>query len=104
MAGNVSSRGLTLTWVEPNDNNATIHGYLVMYMETDFMTGDQEGVVNISGPVEITDIADLLPGVDYTFTVIAYNGRGESAVSDPLAMRTQDEGTVSQRKWHTIRS
>ena len=91
MAENVSSRELTLTWVEPNDNNATIYGYLVMYMEQEFMTGERERAVNISEPVEVADITDLAPGVGYTFTVTAYNGRGESAVSDQLTVRTLDE-------------
>ena len=90
MAESVTSQGLTLTWVEPNDN--TIQGYLVMYMELEFMIGEQERVVNISEHVEMADITGLAPGVYYTFTVTAYNERGESAPSNPLTVRTQDGG------------
>ena len=93
MAENVTSRGLTLTWVEPIDN-ATIQGYLVMYME---QAGEREMVVNISEPVEMADITDLAPGVSYTFTVTAYNETGESAPSDPLTVRTQDGGMLKLR-------
>ena len=102
MAENVFSRELTLTWVEPNDNNATIHGYLVMYMEPEyeFLIRGRERVVNISEPVEMADINDLAPGVSYTFTVTAYNGRGESAPSDPLTVMTQDEGICKSRIAH----
>ena len=92
MAESVTSRGLTLTWVEPNDNNPTIQGYLVMYIEQEFTIGEQERVVNISEHVEMADITGLAPGVDYTFTVTAYNERGESAPSNPLTVRTQDGG------------
>ena len=79
-------------WVEPHDNNAPIQGYLVMYMEPEFVTGEQEREANISEPVEMVNITGLAPGVDYTFTVTAYNGIGESAPSDPLTVRTLDEG------------
>ena len=88
MAENVISQGLTLTWVQPI-TNATIQGYLVMFMER---AGDQERMVNISEPVEMADITGLVPGVSYTFTVTAYNRTGESAPSDPLTVRTQDGG------------
>ena len=79
-------------WVEPHDSNAPIQGYLVMYMEPEFVTGEREREVNISEPVEMADITGLAPGVNYTFTVTAYNGIGESVPSDPLTVRTLDEG------------
>ena len=91
-AADVASRGLTLMWVEPHDNNAPIQGYLVMYMEPEFVTGEREREVNISEPVEMANITVLAPGVNYTFTVTAYNEIGESVPSDPLTVRTLEEG------------
>ena len=83
-AVNVSSRELTLVWVEPLDNNAPITGYMVT------VVGERERVVNTS--VEMATISGLLPGMVYTFTVTAVNEIGESPPSDPLILLTLDEG------------
>ena len=40
MAHNVTSRNLTLTWMEPHDNNAPISGYRVSYVQPVFLGGD----------------------------------------------------------------
>ena len=90
-ASRVTSREINLTWVEPHDNNAPILGYLVRYMEPDFVGGDLAREVNTS--VEMATITDLSPGVDYEFTVTAYNQIGSSSPSDTLTVRTLDEGS-----------
>ncbi len=87
----VGSREVNLTWVEPHDNNAPISGYQVTYMQPEFVTGERERVVNTSA-VEMATITGLFPGVDYMFKVIAYNEIGPSIPSDPLTVRTLDEG------------
>ena len=46
----------------------------------------------VNATIEMANITDLFPGVDYTFTVIAYNEIGPSVPSDPLTVRTVDEG------------
>ena len=81
---------VTLTWVEPHDNNAPVTGYLVTYMEPEFVGGDLERVVNASA--EMATITDLSPGVDYEFTITAYNEIGSSRPSNPRTVRTLDEG------------
>ncbi len=80
---------IDLMWVEPDDNNAPIGGYQVMYMEPEFVEGERMRTVNTS--VVMATITGLSPGVDYTFTVIAYNDIGPSTPSDPLTVRTLDE-------------
>ena len=90
MAVGVGSREINLTWVEPHDNNAPITGYLIMYMEPGFVTGERMRVVNTSA-VEMATITGLFPGVDYMVMVIAYNEIGDSDPSDPLLVRTLDE-------------
>ena len=89
MAINVTSRSLVLRWEAPHDNNAPIQRYEVMYMEPSFVEGD---LMKVNTTIEIANITDLFPGVDYTFTVIAYNEIGPSVPSDPLTVRTLDEG------------
>ena len=87
MAINVSSRSLFLRWEAPH---APIQLYKVMYMEPSFMEGNLIKVVSTS--VEMATITTLFPGVNYTFTVTAYNEIGPSVPSDPLTVRTLDEG------------
>ncbi len=79
-----------MTWIEPHSNNAPILFYLVRYSEPDFVQGDRSRVVSVTE--ERATIGNLSPGVDYTFTVTAHNEIGSSASSDPLPVRTLDEG------------
>ena len=88
MAVNRTSHLVTLTWVEPHDNNAPIQSYEVTYMEPSFVGGNLMRKVNTT--IEMATITDLFPGVDYTFTVIAYNEIGPSVPSDPLTVRIVD--------------
>ena len=88
----VSSREVNLTWVEPHDNNAPITGYRVMYMAPEFVAGDRRRMVMVNMPIEMATITDLFPGVNYTFSVVAINDIGPSVASDPLPVRTLDEG------------
>ena len=59
------------------------------------MEGQRNRTVNTTE--EMAAITNLSPGVNYSFAVIATNDRGPSSPSDPLAVRTLDEGkrTVS---------
>ena len=91
----ISSREINLTWVEPHDNNAPITGYQVMYMLPEFVVEEREVVVNTS--VEIATISELFPGVNYTFTVTAFNEIDQSTPSDPVTVRTLDEGKTQHK-------
>ena len=92
MTQNVTSRNLTLTWVEPHDNNAPISGYRVSYTEPDFLGGGNV-TVNVTGSIEEAFIGGLHPGVTYSFTVVAFNDIGDSIPSDML-----NEITLEERK------
>lgn len=87
---NVSSRNITLTWVEPHDNNAPIQFYLVKYSQPSFVRGDLTR--NVTTVEEEAFIPGLFPGVDYSFTVTAINEIGMSLSSNPFFQRTLDEG------------
>ena len=90
MTQNVTSRNLTLTWVEPHDNNAPILGYRVSYTEPDFLGGGNV-TVNVTGPIEEAFIGSLHPGVNYSFTVVAFNEEGDSVPSAMLYEITDEE-------------
>ena len=92
MTLNVTSRSLTLTWVEPHENNAPISGYKVCFWQPDFLGGGNDTFI-VPGAVEQVLIGVLHPGVSYTFTVVAFNGIGDSVPSAPLSIRTLDEGS-----------
>ena len=84
----VGSREINLTWVAPDNDNASLM-YHVRYMAPEFVTGDRERVVNTS--TEMASIGSLFPGVNYTFRVSVVNENGQS---DPLTVRTMDEGEL----------
>ena len=59
-------------------------------MKPSFLGGNLMRVVNAT--IEMATITDLFPGVNYTFTVTAYNEIGPSVPSNPLTVKTLDEG------------
>ena len=83
----VTSRSLSLVWVEPYHNNAPVLGYRVMYSQQD-IGANVEYVME----QETLQIAPLLPGITYQFTIVAYNDIGDSAPSDILEITTLEEG------------
>ena len=83
------SRYLVLTWVEPHDNNAPILGYLVAYNQPVFAGGER---VTLDVPKAMVNVTNLIPGVIYNFTVIAYNDIGNSTASETTSLRTLEEG------------
>ena len=90
-AVNISSDAVTLIWAEPSD---LVGNYLVTYVGPEFAMEGGEMMVN--GTEEMVTITELLAGVNYTFTVIAFNEIGASAPSEPLTVRTLEEGEESQ--------
>ena len=86
---NVTSRNLTLQWVEPHDNNAPILGYRVMYTLPIFQSSRP---VVLEANVTTVDVVDLRPGISYNFTVVAFNVIGDSGPSIVAQVRTLDEG------------
>lgn len=87
---NTTSTNTVVTWVEPHDNNDFIMYYTVSYTEPEFVVGDRNRIVNVTE--ESAVITGLSPGVDYMFTVTATNSIGSSSPSEPLLVRTLDEG------------
>ena len=86
---NVTSRSLTLQWVEPHDSNAPILGYKVIYTEPEFLNGTSVTLPSNRTALEVTN---LVPGVTYNFTVVAFNNIGNSPQSNITSVRTLDEG------------
>lgn len=79
---------MSLQWTEPHDNNAAIQGYIIYYMPVIFR---ETNVQNTSNVLSFF-LTGLLPGMDYSIFVTAYNEIGESIRSELLLVRTQDEG------------
>ena len=91
---NVSSRSLTINWTRPHDNNDPITGYNISYQNPDraVMANSIAQNVTVSSTEEQVTIVDLLPGENYTFTIIAINNICPSLPSVPATVRTMEEG------------
>ena len=85
----IQSRSLILTWTEPRNNNAPIQGYFVSYMQPSF-AGGEEIVQRVSN--NLAYVFELLPGVTYNFSVIAYNDIGNSTESESISIMMLEEG------------
>ena len=83
------SRYLVLTWVEPHDNNALIQGYYVLYNQPSYAIGL---MIVLAVKDTMANVTELYPGVTYNFTVIAFNGVGNSSQSVVTPFRTLEEG------------
>lgn len=87
-AVNITSTSLVLEWLEPHHNNAPVLGFRVMYSQDDidvYMESETEAQ-------ETLYVTQLLPGLAYQFTVVAFNDIGNSVMSDPFYATTLEEG------------
>ena len=87
----VQSRSTSLSWTEPHDNNAPIQGYFVLFEEPTFAGGE---IVTVATSQENAVLTDLFPGVEYNFTVVAYNEIGNSSESENVQVLTEEEGEL----------
>lgn len=79
-------------WFEPHDNNAPILGYYVFYTNPSFIDSGSQRVLTVYEAIEELDVLELHPGVEYSFTIIAFNEIGNSSASDPFVVTTLEEG------------
>ena len=63
-----------------------------MYQQPAFLDMSHSMQV-IHSTIEMIVITGLHPGVTYNFTVVAFNGIGDSIPSNIVAVTTQEEGT-----------
>ena len=68
-------------------------GYRVMYRNPEFLDPNRELQV-INTTIEMAIIAGLHPGVNYNFTIVAFNDIGDSSPSITAPITTLDEGTL----------
>jgi len=93
----VTSRGLFINWTEPHDNNAPITGYNITYQNPDHLVrapNNQPQDVTVTSMKEQVMITDLHPAESYSFIVIAYNDICPSVPSEPVNVRTMEEGII----------
>ena len=80
-------------WEQPSNSSAFITGYRVRYQQPFFLDANS-GVQVVNVTVKMADITGLHPGVTYNFTIVAFNGIGDSAPSDIASVATLEEGTL----------
>ena len=76
---------IALSWVEPHNNNAPISDYIIDI--TTVETGATQ-MVRANASVEAFNVTDLLPFVNYSFTVRAENDEGLGRPSMPVFQQT----------------
>ena len=87
----IQSRFLSFSWDAPHGNNAPVLGYYVIYNQPSFAGGE---MIVLDVPTEMAEVFELLPGVTYNFTVIAYNALGNSTESEVFSITTLEEGST----------
>ena len=90
----MNSRDLTINWTRPHDNNDPITSYNISYQNPNCLV-TANGVpqnVTVTSTEEQVTITGLHPGEYYTFTIIAINNICPSQPSEPISMRTLEEG------------
>ena len=92
----MSSHSLTINWTRPHDNNDPITGYNISYQNPDHAVMDNGVAHNmtVSSTEEQVTIVDLLPGENYTFTIIAINNICSNPSSVLATVRTKEEGIL----------
>ncbi|XP_054724817.1 neogenin-like isoform X2 [Uloborus diversus] len=85
----VSTRFITLSWMQPLKSNGEIFAYSVYYKES---TSTRERVLNTTRPrLEEVSIQGLQPSTKYHFRVVAYNEHGPGESSEEIVVETQGE-------------
>jgi len=95
----VTSRDLFINWTEPHDNNAPITGYYIIYQNPDRLVmapNNRPQNVTVTSIEEQAMITNLYPVENYTFIVIAINEICPSIPSEPVSVRTMEEGNIVQ--------
>ena len=82
--GKASETTIDVQWVAPSDNGSQITGYTV----TATVAGGRPASVDVSGKTSAT-LTSLVPGKDYTITVVAHNAKGSSPASTPISVKTK---------------
>ena len=84
--GKASETTIDVQWVAPSDNGSQITGYTV----TATVAGGRPATVDVSGKTSAT-LTGLVPGKNYTITVVAHNAKGSSPASKPISVSTKAE-------------
>ena len=84
--GEAGETTIDVQWVAPSDNGSQITGYTV----TATVAGGRPASVDVSGRTTAT-LTGLVPGKNYTITVVAHNAKGSSPASKPISVPTKAE-------------
>ena len=88
---NSSSTSILVTWNEvlPYDRNGIITSYNITYKS---QTENDNGNVLVNGSVRQTELRNLKEYVNYNITVLASTVKGDGPASDPIVVRTDQDG------------
>ncbi|XP_033225419.1 neogenin isoform X2 [Belonocnema kinseyi] len=87
----ITSRFITLRWLEPEDTNGDITAYYIYYKQEG---SQRERVISTSYKQTEAVIPSLQPSTTYYFRIIAHNSRGPGSSSEVLRVTTHFEANV----------
>ena len=87
---NSSSTSILVMWddVQANLQNGIITGYTITYKS---QTENDNGNVQVNGPVRQTQLTNLKKYVNYNITVFASTARGNGPPSNPIVVITDED-------------
>ncbi|KAG8440765.1 hypothetical protein GDO86_006487 [Hymenochirus boettgeri] len=86
----VSSRGVTVTWEQPENNWESVIGFSLHYTKTGG-ADNMEYQFAVNNDTTELHVRDLEPGTKYTFYVVAYSQQGASSASQSVVVQTLDD-------------
>ena len=94
MVTSVNPAALRVTWQPPPQiaHNGPITGYVIQY--TRVGSNDMMMSVNVDSGIEQYNISELIAYVNYTVMVAARNSNGTGNNSDPLVVRSGQNGEL----------
>ena len=87
---NSSSTSISVTWdeVPADEQNGIITGYNITYQS---QTENDNGNIQVNGPVRQTELTNLKKYVNYNIAVFASTVKGDGPASDPVIVVRTDQ-------------
>ncbi|XP_053319119.1 immunoglobulin superfamily DCC subclass member 4 isoform X3 [Spea bombifrons] len=86
----VSSKSVTVTWAQPENNWERVIGFSLHYTKTGG-SDNMEYQFAVNNDTTEFNVRDLEPGTSYTFYLVAYSQQGASRASHPVMVQTWDD-------------
>ncbi|XP_055948883.1 cell adhesion molecule Dscam2-like isoform X4 [Argiope bruennichi] len=91
----LTSRTVTLTWVQPYSGNLPLTRYIVQLKRQDEQWLEQTKSLTVPVTESSTVLGDLMPVTTYNIRILAENSLGQSKPSEPITVTTKEEAPAA---------